>query len=78
MGLALGFRKNVVLAGGTQMLAVSALLKALGEDMSRFMIATTKWVVSDKSATFLKTAKEIGTITYAADLDFSKSEFRGV
>ncbi|MBP1912588.1 nicotinate mononucleotide-dependent phosphoribosyltransferase CobT [Thermococcus stetteri] len=78
IGLSLGFRKNVVLAGGTQMLAVSALLKALGEDLSRFMIATTKWVVSDKSATFLQTAKEIGVITYAADLDFSKSEFKGL
>lgn len=78
VGLALGFRKNVVLAGGTQMLAVSALLKALEEDMSRFMIATTKWVVRDKSATFIETAKEIGIITYAADLDFSKSEFKGL
>ena len=78
VGLALGFRKNIVLAGGTQMLAVSALLKALGEELSRFMIATTKWVVNDKSATFLDTAKEIGVITYAADLDFSKSEFKGL
>lgn len=78
VGLALGFRKEVVLAGGTQMLAVSALLKALGEDLSRFMIATTKWVVNDKSATFIETAKEIGVITYAADLDFSKSEFKGL
>ncbi len=78
VGLALGFRKNVVLAGGTQMLAVSALLKALGESLDRFMIATTKWVVNDRSATFLGTAKEIGIITYAADLDFSKSEFKGL
>ncbi|NJE03019.1 nicotinate mononucleotide-dependent phosphoribosyltransferase CobT [Thermococcus sp. MV11] len=78
VGISLGFRKNVVLAGGTQMLAVSALLKALGEDLNRFMIATTKWVVNDRSATFLETAKEIGIITYSADLDFSKSEFRGL
>ncbi|ASA77510.1 nicotinate mononucleotide-dependent phosphoribosyltransferase CobT [Thermococcus sp. 5-4] len=78
VGISLGFRKNVVLAGGTQMLAVAALLRALGEDTERFMIATTKWVVNDKSATFLKTAREIGVITYAADLDFSKSEFRGL
>ncbi|NJE75998.1 nicotinate mononucleotide-dependent phosphoribosyltransferase CobT [Thermococcus sp. ES12] len=78
IGLALGFRKSVVLAGGTQMLAVAALLKALGEDLNRFMIATTKWVVNDRSATFLETAKEIGIITYSADLDFSKSEFEGL
>ncbi len=78
IGIALGFRKNIVLAGGTQMLAISALLKALGESLERFMIATTKWVVEDKSATFLETAKEIGIVTYAADLDFSKSEFKGL
>ncbi|ASJ04611.1 nicotinate mononucleotide-dependent phosphoribosyltransferase CobT [Thermococcus barossii] len=78
VGISLGFRKSVVLAGGTQMLAVSALLKALGEDLNRFMIATTKWVVNDRSATFLETAKEIGIITYSADLDFSKSEFEGL
>jgi len=78
IGIALGFRRDIVLAGGTQMLAVSALLKALGEDLSRFMIATTKWVANDKSATFIETAKEIGIISYAADLDFSKSEFKGL
>ncbi len=78
IGVSLGFRKKVVLAGGTQMLAVSAILMALGEDLSRFMIATTRWVVKDRSATFLETAKEIGVVTYAADLDFSKSEFKGL
>ncbi|ANF23384.1 nicotinate mononucleotide-dependent phosphoribosyltransferase CobT [Thermococcus piezophilus] len=78
VGIALGFKGKVVLAGGTQMLAVAALLKVLGEDMSRFMIATTKWVVNDRSATFIDTAKEIGIITYAADLDFSKNEFKGL
>jgi len=78
IGISLGFKGDVVLAGGTQMLAVSALLKALGEDLGRFMIATTKWVVNDRSATFLETAKEIGIVTYSADLDFSKSEFKGL
>jgi len=78
IGIALGFRRDIVLAGGTQMLAVSALLKALGENLSRFMIATTKWIANDKSATFIETAKEIGIISYAADLDFSKSEFKGL
>ena len=78
IGLSLGFRKDIVLAGGTQMLAVAALLKALGEDMGRFMIATTKWVVKDESATFLETAREIGIVTYAADLDFSNSRFNGL
>ncbi len=78
VGIALGFRREIVLAGGTQLLAVSALLKALGESLSRFMIATTKWVVNDGSATFIETAREIGIITYATDLDFSKSAFKGL
>ncbi|MCD6523549.1 MAG: TIGR00303 family protein [Thermococcus sp.] len=78
IGISLGFRRDIVLAGGTQMLAVSALLKALGEDLDRFMVATTKWVVNDSSATFLDTAKEIGIVSYAADLDFSNSEFKGL
>ncbi|AEC51060.1 hypothetical protein PNA2_0141 [Pyrococcus sp. NA2] len=78
LGLSLGFRGDIVLAGGTQMLAVAAVLKALGEDITRFMIATTRWVVEDKSATFVKTAKEIGIMTYSADLDFSKSKYKGL
>ncbi|AFK22056.1 nicotinate mononucleotide-dependent phosphoribosyltransferase CobT [Pyrococcus sp. ST04] len=78
LGISMGFKRDVVLAGGTQMLAVAALLKALGEDLSRFMIATTKWVVNDESATFLKTAREIGIITYSADLDFSGLKYRGL
>ena len=78
LGLSLGFGGDVVLAGGTQMLAVSALLKSLGEDLSRFMIATTRWVVEDPSATFIETAREIGIISYEAELDFSKSKFKGL
>ena len=78
VGLSQGFRGEVVLAGGTQMLAVAALLKAMGEDLSRFMIATTRWVVDDKSSTFRETARDIGIIYYHAELDFSKSRFKGL
>ncbi|MDK2870489.1 MAG: hypothetical protein PWP39_1724 [Pyrococcus sp.] len=78
VGVSLGFKGDIVLAGGTQMLAVAAILKGVGEDLNRFMIATTRWVVQDKSATFIKTAREIGIISYAADLDFSKTEFKGL
>ncbi|ASJ08967.1 TIGR00303 family protein [Thermococcus siculi] len=77
VGIALGFRKDVVLAGGTRMLAVSALLKALGEDLSRFMIATTEWVVGGRNSPFLKIAGEVGAITYAADLKFSGDRLKG-
>jgi uncharacterized protein (TIGR00303 family) len=78
LGISAGFKKRVVLAGGTQMLAVAALLKAMGEDMSRFMIATTKYVVQDESSTFKDTTKEIGIEYWAAMLDFSNSKFKGL
>jgi len=78
IGISQGFKGEVVLAGGTQMLAIAALLKSMGEDLDRLMIATTKWVVNDKSSTFRDTAKEIGIIFYSADLDFSRSKFKGL
>ena len=78
IGISQGFKGEVVLAGGTQMLSISALLKALGEDLSRFMIATTKWVANDESSTFKETAKEIGIAYYYAELDFSRSRFKGL
>ncbi|WP_456398857.1 nicotinate mononucleotide-dependent phosphoribosyltransferase CobT [Palaeococcus sp. (in: euryarchaeotes)] len=78
IGISQGFKGEVVLAGGTQMLSISALLKALGEDLGRFMIATTKWVANDESSTFKETAKEIGIAYYYAELDFSRSRFKGL
>ncbi len=78
LGISIGFRGKVVLAGGTQMLAVSAILRALGEDLRRFKIATTRWVVEDKTATFERTAEEIGIDYYVANLDFSQSKFNGL
>ena len=78
IGISQGFKGEVVLAGGTQMLSISALLKALGEDLGRFMIATTKWVANDESSTFKEAAKEIGIAYYYAELDFSRSRFKGL
>ncbi|MDR1650951.1 MAG: TIGR00303 family protein [Synergistaceae bacterium] len=73
----LGGRSEVVLAGGTQMLAVAACVKALGSAL-RMTVATTKYVESDPSSTFKKTAAEIGVETYAAPLDFSSSPYKGL
>ncbi|WP_460041838.1 nicotinate mononucleotide-dependent phosphoribosyltransferase CobT [Thermococcus atlanticus] len=78
IGISRGFEGEVVLAGGTQMLAIAGLLRAMGEDLGRFMVATTRWVASDGSSTFKETAKDIGIIFYSADLDFSKSRFKGL
>ncbi|MBO8181167.1 MAG: TIGR00303 family protein [Archaeoglobus sp.] len=78
VAISLGFRKRVVLAGGTQMLAIAAILKALGENLSRFLIATTKYVVNDPSASFVETAEEIGVDFWSAELNFSRSSYKGL
>jgi uncharacterized protein (TIGR00303 family) len=70
-------KTEVILAGGTQMLAVAACLRALGNSR-RLTVATTKYVVSDASSSFSATASEIGVETYAAPLDFSASPYKGL
>ncbi len=72
VGLARGFKKNVVLAGGTQMLPIAHALN--GE----CTIATTKYIINDKTSNFLDIADEIGVEVYEAKLDFSKSRFKGL
>ncbi|MEN2999497.1 MAG: nicotinate mononucleotide-dependent phosphoribosyltransferase CobT [Acidilobaceae archaeon] len=52
-GLVAGARERgsrVLLAGGTQMCAVLAILRRLGGDLSGLAVATTRWVVEDPSA----------------------------
>ena len=73
---------EVVLAGGTQMLAVAALLRALGRQSGRErklpMVATTKYVWGDRNADFPALARSVGVETWAAPLDFSRSNYRGL
>ncbi len=72
VGLAKGFGKNVVLAGGTQMLPIAHALDG------KCKIATTKYIVNDKTSNFLDIANEIGVDVYEAMLDFSRSRFKGL
>ena len=67
---------EVTLAGGTQMLAVAALLRDLGETR-HLLVATTKYVYKDPTSCMDEYAKEIGCDVYWAPLDFSRSERRG-
>jgi len=71
---------RVVLGGGTQMVAVTALLKEVGAVASNLAIATTKWVAedifSDFSGLVRQVSKEV-TATYLS-VDFSRSRFRGL
>jgi uncharacterized protein (TIGR00303 family) len=75
-------KTDLVLAGGTQMLAVAALLRALnGRDRYRGklpLVATTKYVQQDRRADFSALARSIGVETWIAPLDFSGSPHRGL
>jgi NaMN:DMB phosphoribosyltransferase len=81
-GLALGALQQapVVLAGGTQMAAVLALMAAIVRresgslDPRRLAVATTRWVATDPSADLAGLARQLGGIPFlAADLDFGGS-----
>ncbi|MEM0026698.1 MAG: TIGR00303 family protein [Ignisphaera sp.] len=84
-GLALGALKSratVILAGGTQMLATLALMKAVepGFDEQRLVLATTKWIYSDKGIEMLKFIKMVAPNTTFAyvELDFTDAPFSGL
>ncbi|MGC8678428.1 MAG: nicotinate mononucleotide-dependent phosphoribosyltransferase CobT [Fervidicoccaceae archaeon] len=79
---ALSGGSHVILAGGTQMLAALALMRASGEefDEEKVSIATTKWVFDDKGE---KMGKLVGSLAPGAslvyaDLSFSDSPFEGL
>jgi NaMN:DMB phosphoribosyltransferase len=76
-GIVRGFREanskrgsigNVVLSGGTQMLAVCALIKAIGDEMPPFI--TTKYVRDDKSAAIEDGIRQIGAKCIFVDPHF--------
>lgn len=68
-----------VLAGGTQMVAAAAIIKALGGDIGRITIATTGWIADDKSADFFGLAKEVGVANIVVTrVRFSDSRFSGI
>ncbi|MDR3279146.1 MAG: TIGR00303 family protein [Synergistaceae bacterium] len=70
-------KTEVILAGGTQMLAVAACLRAMG-NTGKIKVATTKYVASDETSSFNATAAELGVETYVAPLDFSSSPYKGL
>jgi uncharacterized protein (TIGR00303 family) len=67
-GIAKGYDKKLVLSGGTQMLAVEALIKALGNDMPPFV--TTEYVRADNSANIEKASELVGATAWFVDPDF--------
>lgn len=81
-GLVLGAadRVPVIMAGGTQMAAVLAVVKASNPTvLDNVAIGTTRWIVADKTADLKGLVAEIADVpVLAADLDFSQSRFDGL
>ena len=69
-GIATTYRGTLLLAGGTQMLAVAALLGRMGEAMPP--LATTVYLREDASASFAATVEEVGTTAYYVDPAFGE------
>ena len=82
-GLVKGVVSNdarVILAGGTQMSAVLAILKSLNVKLrDRLVIGTTKWIIRDDTSNIIK----LVSMTYdvpiiAFNFDFSRSRYEGL
>jgi len=84
-GIALGALTSnsyVVLAGGTQMLAVLAIMHMIKSNFNQEKVihATTKWVIKDRGkemSEFLSTYSPGVTLVYS-DLDFTNAPFEGL
>lgn len=68
---------KIVLAGGTQMLAVAGALRNMGYQQP-LTVATTRYIIEDQSAHFEKIANQVKVKTYIAPLNFSSSPFPGL
>jgi NaMN:DMB phosphoribosyltransferase len=64
---------KVVLAGGTQMAAVLALGKALGIE-GDISVATTKYIMEDKTANFREIVESVGRPYYYSDPGLENSK----
>ncbi len=69
-GIVSGCRRNVLLAGGTQMLAVAAILKAMGKEVPG--IAMTCYVRNDPGADITGMGQAIGAKIYSVDPGFGE------
>ncbi len=74
-GLVKGLKgTKVVLCGGTQMAVVLAICKALGLE-GDISIATTKYIVEDKSANFVEIVEKTSWTYYYSDPGLENSKF---
>jgi uncharacterized protein (TIGR00303 family) len=81
-GLVIGAATQVpvLMAGGTQMSAVLAVVNALNADvLCNVAIGTTRWVISDRSSDLKGIVAQISDVPIlAADIDFGPSRFDGL
>ena len=81
-GLIIGAAKKVpvIMAGGTQMAAVLAVVNASNpEVLENVAIGTTKWIVNDETSDINGLVSKIADVpVLAADLDFGKSKYEGL
>ncbi|VEP13262.1 conserved hypothetical protein [Hyella patelloides LEGE 07179] len=73
---------GVLLAGGTQMLAVYALIKQiinytpLAAEIEQIVVGTTRWVAEDSTGDTIKLAQKIGGVSLlATGLNFATSKY---
>lgn len=81
-GLVLGAASKVpvLMAGGTQMGAILAAVKALNQHvLGNLAIGTTRWIMVDKTSDLKGIITQIADVPIlAADLDFNQSRFEGL
>lgn len=76
-GLATGSETPVLLAGGTQMAAVAAVLARL-DALDDVAIGTTRWILNDSSSDIEGLAAEIGVDLHATTLSFADTDIDGL
>jgi uncharacterized protein (TIGR00303 family) len=81
-GLVLGAaeRVPVLMAGGTQMSAVLAIVNALNRQvLGNVAIGTTRWIINDETSDLKGIISQIAEVSIlAADLNFGNSRFSGL
>lgn len=81
-GLAVGAASEVpvILAGGTQMAAVLAIINKIDQSlMDSLAIGTTRWVIRDPQSNLVALVRQVGDIpVMAADLNFGASRHSGL
>ncbi|HEY9763072.1 MAG TPA: TIGR00303 family protein [Trichocoleus sp.] len=81
MALAASRSVGVLLAGGTQMLAVHALMTALAKyyklswQPHQVVVGTTRWVAEDPTGDTVGLAEAVGACLVATPLSFAESQF---